>query len=123
MLEVSGDTLAFLLINYFHRAKNPATLTVYNWKTGRPRGVSIHPLELPMNETNFCRNRDVRFQTLVYSTHSSYLTLTPLPSLILSVTSLRSVALVLNHPLRPRKVRKTTMKTMMKTKMMNRFSR
>ncbi|KAI0353408.1 hypothetical protein OH77DRAFT_1427483 [Trametes cingulata] len=37
MLEISGDTLCFLLNNYFPFINaDPVTLVVYNWKTGRP---------------------------------------------------------------------------------------
>ncbi|KAI0367219.1 hypothetical protein BV20DRAFT_1024880 [Pilatotrama ljubarskyi] len=37
MLEISGDTLCFLLNNYFPFINaDPVTLVIYNWKTGRP---------------------------------------------------------------------------------------
>ncbi|KAI0330058.1 hypothetical protein GY45DRAFT_1303533 [Cubamyces sp. BRFM 1775] len=38
MLEISGDTLCFLLNNYFPFVNaDPVTLVVYNWKTGEPK--------------------------------------------------------------------------------------
>ncbi|KAI9058025.1 hypothetical protein FKP32DRAFT_1597719 [Trametes sanguinea] len=38
MLEISGDTLCFLLNNYFPFINaDPATLVVYNWKTGESK--------------------------------------------------------------------------------------
>ncbi|CDO73902.1 hypothetical protein BN946_scf185016.g59 [Trametes cinnabarina] len=38
MLEISGDTLCFLLNNYFPFINaDPVTLVVYNWKTGEPK--------------------------------------------------------------------------------------
>ena len=41
MLEISGDTLCFLLNNYFPFVNaDPVTLVVYNWKTGEPKVVS-----------------------------------------------------------------------------------
>ena len=41
MLEVAGDTLCFLLNNYFpFVSADPVTLVVYNWKTGHPVVVS-----------------------------------------------------------------------------------
>ncbi|KAL7284326.1 hypothetical protein ACG7TL_001612 [Trametes sanguinea] len=38
MLEISGDTLCFLLNNYFPFINaDPVTIVVYNWKTGEPK--------------------------------------------------------------------------------------
>ncbi|KAM5530644.1 hypothetical protein V8D89_015713, partial [Ganoderma adspersum] len=38
MLEVSGDTLCFLLNNYFpFVSADPVTLVIFNWKTGHPK--------------------------------------------------------------------------------------
>ena len=42
MLEVSGDTLCFLLNNYFpFVSADPVTLVIFNWKTGATHLVSI----------------------------------------------------------------------------------
>ncbi|KAI8986782.1 hypothetical protein BD414DRAFT_578064 [Trametes punicea] len=38
MLEISGDTLCFLLNNYFPFINaDPVTVVIYNWKTGEPK--------------------------------------------------------------------------------------
>ncbi|KAI0777510.1 hypothetical protein BD413DRAFT_517383 [Trametes elegans] len=43
MLEISGDTLCFLLNNYFPFINaDPVTLTVYNWKTGQPKAKRLY---------------------------------------------------------------------------------
>lgn len=44
MLEISGDSLCFLLNNYFPFVNaDPVTFVVYNWKTGQPLAVSPPP--------------------------------------------------------------------------------
>ncbi len=43
-LEISGDSLCFLLNNYFPFINaDPVTFIVYNWKTGQPIIVSLIP--------------------------------------------------------------------------------
>lgn len=40
MLEISGDTLCFLLNNYFpFVTADPVTLVIYDWKMGDPKAV------------------------------------------------------------------------------------
>lgn len=52
MLEISGDTLCFLLNNYFPFVNaDPVTLVVYNWKTGEPKAVST-------GRTSSCAHRE-----------------------------------------------------------------
>lgn len=41
MLEISGDTLCFLLNNYFpFVTADPVTLIIFDWKTGGRKAVS-----------------------------------------------------------------------------------
>ena len=43
MLEVSGDTLCFLLNNYFpFVSADPVTLVIFNWKSGHAKVVSAY---------------------------------------------------------------------------------
>ena len=59
MLEIAGDTMCFLLNNYFPFVADPATLAVYNWKTGRLRAVSTDLCSIVDTKAYLYTGRDV----------------------------------------------------------------